>query len=69
MNLTLHRGRGQIGETVTYWSVYRQVWVKRADWVSDRELAAMDAADRRKVVNHLRHHMRHARVMKHMEQA
>ena len=32
--------------TVTYWSVYRQIWVRNATTVPDMELAAWDARDR-----------------------
>ena len=35
--------------TVTYWSVYEQVWHHRAEVVPDRELAAMSAAERQRV--------------------
>ena len=39
--------------TITYWSVYSQVWVRRADNVPDRELAAMDRVERTRVQRHL----------------
>jgi len=35
--------------TVTYWSVYEQCWHPRAEVVPDRELAAMSAAERKRV--------------------
>lgn len=38
--------------TVTYWSVYRQVWV-RSVLVSGEELAAMDERTRARVIRHL----------------
>jgi hypothetical protein len=38
---------------VSYWSVYRQVRVARASYVSDEELAAMGARDRERVIRHL----------------
>lgn len=38
--------------TVTYWSVYRQCWVERAESVPDRELAAMDERERERVQRH-----------------
>lgn len=41
--------------TVTYWSVYYQVWVRRASIVSDRELAAMSGDERERVQRHLAH--------------
>lgn len=40
-DLTIHRD-----DSVTYWSVYRQQWVKRAQYVSDEECAAMPEEDR-----------------------
>ncbi len=36
--------------TVTYWSVCRQVWVRRASVVRDEELAAMPQRDRERVI-------------------
>lgn len=39
--------------TVTYWSVYDQVWIKRAVDVPDQELAAMSSEEREKVQRHL----------------
>lgn len=46
--VTLHRdGR------VTYWSVYRQVWVNKAEYIPDRELAAMDGKVRNRVMKHM----------------
>lgn len=39
-------------QTVTYWSVYRQGWV-RSSRVPDAELAAMDTATRERVMRHL----------------
>jgi hypothetical protein len=39
--------------TVTYWSVYQQQWVRAHD-VPARELAAMDAAERACVKEHIR---------------
>ncbi len=39
--------------SVTYWSVYHQVWTERVRYVPDRELAAMPSADRERVLRHL----------------
>lgn len=39
--------------TVTYWSVYRQVWVSRASGISDEEYAAMDSRTRSRVKRHI----------------
>ncbi len=39
--------------TVTYWSVYEQVWVDHAESVPDQDLAAMSDAEREHVVAHL----------------
>ena len=39
--------------TVSYWSVYRQSFVSRAVWISDDDLAAMNADDRARVVDHM----------------
>ena len=39
--------------TVTYWSVYEQVWVDHADFVPDRELSAMSESEREHVADHL----------------
>lgn len=39
--------------TVTYWSVYNQVWVKRAQSVPAKELAAMSSDERERVQRHL----------------
>jgi hypothetical protein len=39
--------------TVTYWSVYQQVWVRHAATVPNRELAAMSGAERERVLRHL----------------
>lgn len=35
--------------TVTYWSVYEQVWNHRAEVVPDRELAAMSGDERKRI--------------------
>ena len=43
-----HRDR-----TITYWSVYRQLWVVRAGRVPDRELSAMNEGERRRIERHL----------------
>lgn len=40
--------------TVTYWSVYRQSWVRRARSVPDQEYAAMSEPERRQVDAHLK---------------
>jgi hypothetical protein len=39
--------------TVSYWSVYNQQYIERAAMVPDRELAAMDSAERDRVMRHL----------------
>ena len=39
--------------TVSYWSVYRQSFVSRADGISDEELAAMNQDDRERVIAHI----------------
>lgn len=39
--------------TVTYWSVYCQVWERRQADVPDQELAAMSKEERRRVIRHL----------------
>lgn len=38
--------------TVTYWSVYHQVWA-RVKYIRERELAAMPAAEASRVLRHL----------------
>ena len=43
-----HRDR-----TVTYWSVYEQVWRRHAYYVPDRELAACSAPERHRIIRHL----------------
>lgn len=45
---TLHRDG-----TVTYWSVYQQVWVSHAASIPDDELAAMGSRRRARVMRHL----------------
>lgn len=40
--------------TVSYWSVYEQVWKDHAETVSDLELAAMGSLERDTVMCHLR---------------
>lgn len=39
--------------TVTYWSVYEQRWVVRAEQVPDRELATMGTEERERIISHL----------------
>lgn len=39
--------------TVTYWSVYNQVWARRASSVPNKELAAMSGDERERVQRHL----------------
>lgn len=39
--------------SITYWSVYRQQWVRRAEHISDSELAAMSFCERERVMRHL----------------
>ena len=43
--------------TVTYWSIYNQVWVDHADFVPDRELAAMSESESEQVAAHLAAHL------------
>lgn len=38
--------------TVSYWSVYGQCWIRRAQSVPDRELAAMAPSERERVRRH-----------------
>ena len=45
---TLHKD-----STVTYWSIYEQVWCERVQWIPDNELAAMSEPERTKVRKHL----------------
>jgi hypothetical protein len=54
---TLHRDG-----TVTYWSVYREVWIYHDDAVPDRELAAMNEAERTRVRQHLMRHRQEDRA-------
>lgn len=42
-----------IKTTYTYWSVYRQLWVRRADSVPDEDLAAMSRKERERTKRHL----------------
>lgn len=49
MQTTCHRNG-----TITYWSVYEQVWIRNTDKISDRELAAMESTERDRVIKHLR---------------
>jgi hypothetical protein len=42
--------------TVTYWSVYDQVWENHVEFISDRELAAMSSQERERVYWHLKEH-------------
>ena len=39
--------------TVSYWSVYDQMYVRRAARVPDREYAAMGTAERNRVMQHM----------------
>jgi hypothetical protein len=39
--------------TVSYWSVYNQVYIRRASTVPDNELAAMSGKERARVIRHL----------------
>jgi len=48
MKVTLHNDG-----TVTFFSVYLQVWLRRSYAVSDRELAAMDEVTRKRVARHI----------------
>ncbi len=45
---TLHRDG-----TVTYWSVYRQVWIERAASIPDEEYAAMGTPGAWTVLSHV----------------
>jgi len=49
MKTTCHRNG-----TVTYWSVYSQVWMRQQDTISDRELAEMGEKERERVMRHLK---------------
>lgn len=40
--------------TITYWSVFQQVWVSRAETLPVSEYLAMSFAERQRVVAHLR---------------
>jgi hypothetical protein len=43
--------------TITYWSVYHQVWRREyADRISDRELAAMNDRQRERIARHAAKH-------------
>jgi hypothetical protein len=46
--VTCHKNK-----TVSYWSVYKQVWIRRARWIPDAELAAMSPRIRARVIAHL----------------
>ena len=39
--------------TISYWSVYRATWIRRAREVPDCELAAMMPEERKRVIRHL----------------
>ena len=39
--------------TITYWSVYHQVWLRRQTTIPDRELVAMSLTERKRVMRHL----------------
>lgn len=39
--------------TITYWSVYQQVWVRRASSISDRDLAAISEPECNRIRKHL----------------
>lgn len=39
--------------TITYWSVYNQVWKRHVVYVPDNELSAMSRKNCRKVIKHL----------------
>ena len=44
---------------VTFWSVYRQVWLRcHASRISDRELAAMSSEERERITRHAARHSR-----------
>jgi hypothetical protein len=49
MDIVLHKDG-----TVTYWSVYSQVWERRVSSVPDEEYAAMPEMERTAVFNHLK---------------
>lgn len=40
--------------TITFWSVYQQIWICRCSDISDKELAAMTEKEREKIIKHLR---------------
>jgi hypothetical protein len=35
---------------VTYWSVHEQRWIERAEYIPDRDLAAMSPQDRARAI-------------------
>lgn len=39
--------------TLTYWSVYEQIWRERVERIPDQELAAMSGPERDRVRRHL----------------
>jgi hypothetical protein len=39
--------------TITYWSVYEQVWVRREDRIPDQELAARSREERDRICRHI----------------
>lgn len=49
MDIILHKDG-----TVTYWSVYSQVWERRVLSVPDEEYAAMPEKERNAIIRHLK---------------
>jgi hypothetical protein len=48
VKITYHRDG-----TITYWSVYNQIWEPRQNTIPDKELAAMNDKERVRVKKHL----------------
>ena len=39
--------------TITYWSVYHQVWIEHVDYIPDEELAARNEHERARIIRHM----------------
>lgn len=53
MSTTTYKTTYHRDGTVTYWSVHQQTWKRHAAHVPNKELAAMSADEREKVLRHL----------------
>ena len=51
----LYDTRVHRGGSVTYWSVYRQTWVRTHVMPPDQEMAALGERDRRRIEKHISH--------------